>query len=80
VVVEGRKEILRIGSGVRRVFDLTGDPSEEKNLVAEGSAISAEISNWLEVVQEGLAISDELPAPMLSAEQVERLRALGYLD
>ena len=24
VVIEGRKEVLRIGSGVRRVFDLLG--------------------------------------------------------
>ena len=42
-----------------------GDPSERKNLVAEGSATSAELSNWLKLVQEGLAISDELPAPVV---------------
>jgi arylsulfatase A-like enzyme len=80
VVIEGRKEILRIDSGLRRIFEVTGDPSEQQNLVTDDSSVSVELSSWLERVQAGLAHSDELPAPVLSTGEIERLRALGYID
>ena len=79
-VSDGQKEILRIGSGDRRLYDLRSDPREETSTVPLDSEASPDLSNWLEVVQSGLALSDELPPPILGQEEVERLRALGYID
>ena len=41
---------------------------------------SPTLSEWLETVRAGLALSDELPPPTLSEEELKRLEALGYLD
>ncbi|MCP4908536.1 MAG: hypothetical protein GY910_26475, partial [bacterium] len=73
------KEILRTRSGRRRVFDLSRDVAERRNL-ADGDEASEELTDWLRQVREGLAASDELPAPSLDEESLERLRALGYID
>lgn len=79
--VEGTvKEIVRVRSRDRWVYDLAEDPLETESLVPESSPISPELAAWLEVVEAGLALSDELPPPSLTPDEVERLRALGYLD
>jgi len=80
LVVDGRKEILRIGNGNRWLFDLLSDPAEVDSQVALGSGASPELLQWLETVRVGLAASDELPLPELSQDDIDRLRALGYLD
>lgn len=77
---EGTKEILRVPKNVRRLFDISTDPSEEKDLVVPRSGISDDLRAWLETVQAGLAVADELPPPSLSEEDLEALRALGYID
>ena len=79
-VAGGTKEILRVTNGNRRLYDLTRDPGEEDSEVDKGSAPSPELAGWLEIVRQGLARSDELPPPVLTDEEIERLRALGYLD
>lgn len=76
----GSKEILRVTNGRRRVFDLTADPEELDSLVQEQTEISEGLRIWLETVQAGLVLADELPPPSLSQEDVDALRALGYLD
>lgn len=76
----GKKEILRVTNGRRRVFDLAADPEELDSLVREQTEISEGLRIWLESVQAGLILADELPPPSLSEEDVDALRALGYLD
>ena len=76
----GRKEILRVTNGRRRVFDLTTDPQELDSLVREQTEISEGLASWLERVRAGLVLADELPPPSLSEEDMEALRALGYLE
>ncbi len=76
----GRKEIVRLPSDVHRLYDLTDDPQEEINLVAPKSSPGDDLARWVRQVQQGLALSDELPPPSLEAEDLEQLRALGYLD
>lgn len=74
------KEILRVPKDLRRLFDLGSDPGEENDLALPQSEISDELRSWLETVQAGLAVADELPPPSLSQEDLEALRALGYID
>ncbi len=77
--IEGqRKEIVRVSKGRRQVYDLAGDPGETDNL-AEGE-ISPELASWLEEVRRGLELADGLPPPALSDEDIEAMRALGYID
>ncbi|MEM1201932.1 MAG: sulfatase-like hydrolase/transferase [Acidobacteriota bacterium] len=81
VVSADGKEILRIkGQHRRQRFDLGADPTELESLVDERSKPSAELAAWLETVRQGLAASDDLAAPVLDGEALERLRALGYID
>ncbi len=79
-IFEGHKEILRVKSENRRVFDLTRDGAEENSLAARGSAPSEQLLEWLRSVQEGLTSSDELPPTSLDEESIEQLRALGYIE
>jgi arylsulfatase A-like enzyme len=79
-VERGMKEILRVPKNLRRLFDLSADPSEQKDLAAPQSEISDDLRTWLETVQAGLAVADQLPPPSLSKEDLAALRALGYLD
>ena len=76
----GKKEILRVTNGRRRIFDLAADPEELASLVQERTEISEGLRTWLESVQAGLILADELPPPSLSDEDVDALRALGYLE
>ncbi|MDX1643894.1 MAG: sulfatase [Thermoanaerobaculia bacterium] len=79
--VEGdRKEIVRVRSGDRWVYDLERDPGETESLVPERSPMSPQLRDWRKVVQAGLALSDVLPPPSLTPDEIEQLRALGYLD
>ena len=77
-VAGGRKEILRVGRGRRQVYDLERDPAE-RDSQASGE-ISAELAAWLAEVRRGLELADGLPPPSLSDEDVEAMRALGYID
>jgi len=80
-LLEGsHKEILKIKNERRSLFDLTADPGEKESLVDLDSEPSKPLLLWLIQVRKGLVLSDELPPPSLSEEDMEALRALGYLD
>ncbi|MCP3961930.1 MAG: sulfatase [bacterium] len=79
-IEESGKEVLRVRSGNRRIFDLSEDAAELRSLVELKSEPSGQLAEWLEQVREGLAASDELPPPSLDEESIEQLRALGYID
>ena len=76
----GHKESFRVKEEVRALFDLTRDRTELENLAEPDSAISESLQQWLNDVRVGLARSDELPPPSLTDDDMEALRALGYLD
>lgn len=77
---ERNKEVCRPGKRRRWVFDLDQDPAEKQSRVEPTSACSEWIEEWLERVRVGLEASDELPPPELDDEDLDQLRALGYLD
>ncbi len=79
-VFEDRKEVLRVVNGRRREFDLSADPGETKNLSPLSKMASPELLTWLSEVKKGLAAADELPPPTLTEDDVEALKALGYID
>lgn len=80
VLQDGQKETYRVKNETRALFDLTEDGLELSNLVATDSPISESLRDWLSQVRKGLEMSDDLPPPSLSDEDMEALRALGYLD
>jgi len=77
---DGTKEICRPVKGRRWVFDLEADRAEKASLVELGSACSEATGAWLERVRAGLEASDDLPPPELGEEDLDQLRALGYID
>ena len=79
VLRSNQKEILRVGKGRRRVFDLSNDPRELNNLGAPKETPSEGLLDWMRLVRNGLeSFDDELPAP-LDDESIEQLRSLGYV-
>ena len=74
------KEIRRQRGGVRLLFDLTRDPRELSTLSEPGSPTSTDLAIWSEVVERGLEDADVVPTEALSDEEIERMRALGYID
>ncbi len=76
----GQKETYRVKNDSRALFDLSDDSRESRNLVAADSAASEALQDWLSDVRAGLELSDDLPPPSISDEDMEALRALGYLD
>ena len=77
-IAGGTKEILRVAKGRRQVYDLVED-AEELRSRAEGP-LSPELTAWLEEVKGGLELADSLPPPSLSDDDLEAMRALGYID
>jgi arylsulfatase A-like enzyme len=76
------KEIYRVKNDKfkRWVFDLEADPEELSSLSGIEETPSENLLQWLDTVQTALAEFDsDLPQP-LDDEEVEKMRALGYLD
>jgi len=76
----GNKEIYRIVNARHKQFDLATDENELKDLSPDGAEPSAELAAWLETVRAGLVVADDLPPPNLTNEDLDALRALGYID
>jgi arylsulfatase A-like enzyme len=79
-VANERKEILRVKSNTHMIFDLDQDPLELENLAAVDTAPSEELLHCVGAVSEGLGALDRIATRKLSSEDVERLKALGYLE
>jgi len=75
-----RKEILRVTTHTRMLFDLSSDPRELHSLVPDTSEPSPELVRCLGEISHGLGALDRLVTRKLDEETVQRLRALGYLD
>lgn len=75
-----RKEIFRASEARRWLFDLGRDPRETRSLVQSASPLSDPLRQWMTAVHRGLADSDRLGPVRLDPENVEQLRALGYVE
>jgi len=75
-----RKEILRVRSNHHMLFDLAEDPLEVNDLVTVDSQPSKELLQCVGSISEGLGALDRIAARRLDPEDVEKLKALGYLD
>lgn len=75
----GTKEIAQINRKEHKVFDLEDDPRELQNLNGAGYQPSEELQGWIEHVETALS-SAEVPAVKLNEEDIEKLKALGYVD
>ena len=62
----------------RQMYDLGADPGEKRNLARPGEALPPEMAAWEEDVFDALA-RQQRKDPVLADEDVERLKALGYL-
>jgi choline-sulfatase len=76
---DGRKELVQIERRDRTLFDLVRDPGEHLDISGAGDRPSPELQAWIDHVKEALANPDQPPPIELSAEDIRKLRALGYL-
>ncbi|HEX2222774.1 MAG TPA: sulfatase [Thermoanaerobaculia bacterium] len=76
----GQKEIFRVNEGKRWIFDLTKDPRELRGRLVTGKGPSPPLRDWLAGVHRGLEASDRVLTADVDPEDVEQLRALGYVD
>ena len=80
MVTGTRKEIVQVNQREHYVFDLSRDPGERRNLNGSGYRPSEPLAEWMGHVAELLAAADDAPAVDVDAEDVEKLKALGYID
>jgi len=74
-----RKEIVQVNRREHRIFDLRRDPRERSNLNGRRYQPSDELQKWIEHVEEALTDSADAPPVRLDEEDIEQLRALGYV-
>jgi arylsulfatase A-like enzyme len=79
-VLQGRwKYVVAPAEKTRELYDLSSDPKEQANLVSRhrerASELSGQLEAWLER-QDSLALA---PGREADEEDLERLRALGYV-
>jgi arylsulfatase A-like enzyme len=77
MLVNGRKQVLRLAEGALSLFDLAKDPRETRGLAADAQ-LSQRLHEWMDTVQKGLIASDRLGPAEVGSEDAARLRALGY--
>lgn len=80
VVRDGTKEIAQVNRREHRLFDLDDDPRELDNLNGGDYQPSDELRGWIEHVEEALENFEDARPVDLSEEDMDRLRALGYID
>ncbi|HEX2253832.1 MAG TPA: sulfatase [Thermoanaerobaculia bacterium] len=74
------KEIVQVNRREHYLFDLRRDPRELRNLNGTAYQPSDDLSAWLSSVLTALENEDDAPGVDLSGEDVEKLKALGYID
>lgn len=80
VLQNGNKEIFRVQTGHRRLFDLHADPQEKQGLTEPRAEPSGRLQEWLRTVYKSLNNLDNHPPEPLDPESVEALRSLGYTN
>ncbi len=90
VWVEGEKHAIRYQSwkylvgddeGTTELYDLSADPGEVRNVIAEKPEMAARLARALDDWRQAVTLPDSLTVrPELSEEDVRKLRSLGYVD
>lgn len=76
----GKKIIVYQGSGTDLMFDVNQDPLEQHNLVESHGQLHDQMSAELEAVQDALRSGrPTASSPELTDDQLEQLKALGYI-
>ena len=80
-IVEHDHKLIRGSDGRSELFDLSTDPRETRNLAGGGSPLLERLQQTLGTFTESLRTCEPSGAPPadLTPEQIERLKALGYL-
>jgi len=74
-------KLVRLEDGTERLFDLTADPEERTNLVADEPEAAARLRDRLEDHEQLLAASgDDMASVAMDEDVKERLRDLGYQE
>jgi arylsulfatase A-like enzyme len=76
------KYIVDLESGQEELYDLSRDPGESRNLIAERPEIAAELAGTLRLARESVPDrpTDEAQSPELTQEEIDKLEALGYVN
>ncbi|HUO87347.1 MAG TPA: sulfatase [Thermoanaerobaculia bacterium] len=75
-----KKEIVQVNQREHRVYDLRRDPRELRNLNGAGYRPSDPLAEWISRVEHILEAADDAPPVNVDAEDIEKLRSLGYID
>lgn len=74
------KEVFRIGNNRRRLFNLSRDPQETRNLSSRREDPTESLVGWMESVYDSLRTFEDMPPETLDQESIEQLKSLGYAD
>ncbi len=77
---DGTKEIVQVRQREHEIFDLRRDPHEKRNLNGSGYRPSPRLRAWVSDVEKALDKSADAPPPDVTAEEIEKLKSLGYVD
>ena len=76
-----QKATLNVVSRERRLYDLSTDPTEQRNLAGtQPAVVNSMLSDLVDRVREATRARVQRHAAAIPAETREKLRALGYLD
>lgn len=76
-LVDGRWKYIRAPKP--ELYDLSGDPAEEKNLITSETEIASDLSRKLEAMVAGGEGGAPGSERRVSSEEAQRLRSLGYI-
>jgi arylsulfatase A-like enzyme len=80
-LIEGTRHLISgSGPGEEELFDLARDPGEARNLAAESPGPLAALERRLERWTETTPVRNVQDSMKLKAEDIEALKALGYLQ
>jgi len=74
------KSTIRRRDGKQFLYDLTGDPVEQRNAAKQNPEIAASHRRRIEAISRQLAIENAQPQRNLSPEERRTLEALGYVE
>jgi len=79
IIENGKKEIFRVKTMTRQVFDLNLDPEELRSRVSKKSELTDPLKRWALEVEKGLYRVMSRPG-VLDDSDLEMLRSLGYIE
>jgi arylsulfatase A-like enzyme len=80
-LIENDRKYVRISTGGESLYDLSADPGEKRDMASEAPAFTAEARGNLDrAVREWPVFPAARPEVDLEDEQIDKLRALGYIQ